>query len=339
LSQNNNRFRYLLLHKPGLSQRFDEEVFLCYFDSKTGAKMEENKNMLLTDALAEFQKTFLAPRNLADRTRYEYVTDVTNLVTFLSDNEVTETGQLTLGALNSYLAELDRRKLSGYTRRRKTSSIKTFCNFLVISGFVAKDPSLQLVPPKRESTTPRVLSETEYKRLQLAAANQPLAAAIIEVLLQTGIRLSELTNLTLQDIQLPPKITKDAGGVGSMFIRKGKGRKDRMITLNYKACRAIKAYLHVRPNVETNKVFISKFGQGITPRGVEWLVHKYFDEANIHGAKTHSLRHTFGTTMAKNKVSLPVVQEMMGHESLDTTRHYVQLAREQMDKEIQEHAL
>ena len=252
---------------------------------------------------------------------------------------VTQTHQLNLAGLNAYLAELDKRGLAGYTRRRKTSSIKTFCQFLVVNEYVVKDPSLQLIPPKREETAQRVLSEREYKALQLAAANQPLAAAILEVLLQTGIRLSELTNLTIHDVQLPPKISKDAGNVGSLFIRKGKGRKDRVITLNYKACRAIKSYLAVRPSVDTPSLFISKFGRGITPRGVEWLVHKYLDEAGIRGAKTHSLRHTFGTMMVKKKTSLPVVQEMMGHESLDTTRHYVQLAREMMDQEVQQNAL
>jgi integrase/recombinase XerD len=297
------------------------------------------ESVAFIDALTEYKDTFLPARNLADRTRREYITDVSDLVTFLVARGVTEPGHLTLSHLNAYLAELDTRGLSGYTRRRKTSSIKTFCNFLVINNYVLKDPSLKLIPPKRESTTPRVLSEIEYKALQLAAANQPLAAAILEVLLQTGIRLSELTNLTLQDVQLPQKISKDAGNVGSLFIRKGKGRKDRVITLNYKACRAIKAYLAVRPSVETTKLFISKFGKGITPRGVEWLVHKYLEEAGIQGAKTHSLRHTFGTMMVKKKTSLPVVQEMMGHESLDTTRHYVQLAREMMDDEVQRNAL
>jgi integrase/recombinase XerD len=101
---------------------------------------------------------------------------------------------------NAFLATLDRKNLSGYTRRRKVSSMKSFCRFLTINGSVSRDPALQLILPRRESTTPRVLSETEYKRLQLSVANQPLAAAMVEVLLQTGIRLSELANLTLADI-------------------------------------------------------------------------------------------------------------------------------------------
>jgi site-specific recombinase XerD len=301
----------------------------------------ETLEKLLTEALQEYQQTYLPARNLAPRSRREYTTDLTELVDFLLQRGIRETCHVALAHLNAYLAFLDQRNLSGYTRRRKVSSIKSFCKFLTISGYVVKDPSLQLIPPKKESTSPRVLSETEYKRLQLAVANQPLAAAIVEVFLQTGIRLSELANIAIADIQLPQKINKDAGNIGQVHVRKGKGRKDRVLTLNYKACRAIKAYLRVRPEpvVQTDRLFLSKFKKPITPRGVEWIVHKYLDEAGIRGAKVHTLRHTFGTHQVKMKTSLRTVQEMMGHESLETTSIYVGLARDLMDEEIQRNAL
>lgn len=295
----------------------------------------------LPDALEEYVRTYLPARNMAVRSRREYTTDLTELIAFLQERGVKETRQLALPHLNAFLAYLDEKQLSGYTRRRKVSSIKSFCRFLTINVYVVRDPALQLILPRRESTTPRVLSETEYKRLQLAVANQPLAAAIVEVFLQTGIRLSELANLELSDVVLPPKISKDIGNVGSIHVRKGKGRKDRILTLNYKACRAIKTYLAVRqePEMETSRLFLSKFKKPITPRGIQWIIHKYLDEAGISGAKVHTLRHTFGTHQVKRKTSLRTVQEMMGHESLETTSIYVGLARDLMDEEIQRNAL
>ncbi len=301
----------------------------------------EKLQIPIPEALDEYTSTYLPARNLAKRSRREYTTDIAELVQFLQERGIKETRELALTHLNAFLAYLDQKHLSGYTRRRKVSSIKSFCRFLTINEYVVKDPSLQLVLPRRESTTPRVLSETEYKRLQLAVANQPLAAAMVEVLLQTGIRLSELANLDINDVTLPPKITKDIGNVGSVQVRKGKGRKDRTLTLNYKACRAIKAYLAVRPEPEvvTDRLFLSKFKKPITPRGIEWVVHKYLDEAGIRGAKVHTLRHTFGTHQVKRKTSLRTVQEMMGHESIATTGMYVGLARELMDEEIQRNAL
>jgi len=294
----------------------------------------------LDQVFTEYTDVYLAARNLAAKTRVDYTIDVTQLLTFLRDRRIIHVARLDLSQLNAYLAHLDVLELSGYTRRRKVSTIKSFCSFLESMGYVQKDPAKRLIPPKRESTTPRVLTEHEYKRLQLAVANQPRDAAIIEVLLQTGIRLSELAGLSLTDIEIPQKISKDADNVGSLLVRRGKGRKDRVIALNYKACRALRSYLHIRPrDTFTQGLFISKFKRPVTPRGIEWIVNKYFDEAGIQRASVHSLRHTFGTHMVKKGTNLRVVQEAMGHKDLKTTSLYVGLAREQMNKEMQENAL
>jgi len=296
--------------------------------------------LTLDQAFTEYRQVYLSARNLAHKTRVDYTIDVTQLLTFLQDRGITLVSQLDLSQLNAFLADMDTRELSGYTRRRKVSSIKSFCSFLESLGYVQKNPALRLIPPKRESTTPRVLTEGEYKRLQLAVANQPRDAAMIEVLLQTGIRLSEIAGLTLTDIEIPQKISKDADNVGSVLIRRGKGRKDRVIALNYKACRALRSYLHVRPrDIMTQGLFISKFKRSVTPRGIEWIVNKHFDEAGIQRASVHSLRHTFGTHMVKRGTNLRVVQEAMGHKDLKTTSLYVGLAREQMNKDMQENAL
>lgn len=178
----------------------------------------------------------------------------------------------------------------------------------------------------------------EYKRLQLAYSHETRDAAIIELLLQTGMRLSELVNLKVDDIELPRKITKDPFNVGSIHII-GKGGKERTITLNWKACKAIKAYLKVRPGVDYKELFITKFLKPIGPRGLQNIVKKYLDEANIKNASFHTLRHTFATHQIKKGTNIRVVQEALGHESLQTTSVYISLARKLMDKELQEHAL
>src|SRR5437588_6965674 len=282
--------------------------------------------LTLDQAFTEYTAVFISARNLAAKTRVDYTIDVTQLLTFLRDRGITQVVQLDLSQLNGFLADMDTRELSGYTRRRKVSSIKSFCSFLESMGYVTKNPALRLIPPKRETTTPRVLTEGEYKRLQLAVANQPRDAAMIEVLLQTGIRLSEIAGLTLTDIEIPQKISKDAENVGSVLVRRGKGRKDRVIALNYKACRALRSYLHVRPrDIMTQGLFISKFKRSVIPRGIEWLVNKHFDEAGIQRGSVHSLRHTFGTHMVKRGTNLRVVQEAMGHKDLKTTSLYLGL--------------
>ena len=117
------------------------------------------------------------------------------------------------------------------------------------------------------------------------------------------------------------------------------GRKAR-VTLNWKACKAVKAYLAVRPvDAEDDRLFVTKFHRGMGPRAVQRVVEKYLTEAGIAGASVHSLRHTFATHQTRRGTKLDVVRQALGHESLATTSIYVGLARDVMDRELQEHAL
>jgi integrase/recombinase XerD len=136
---------------------------------------------------------------------------------------------------------------------------------------------------------------------------------------------------------LPTKISKEPGLVGSVTVL-GKGRKQRSVTLNYKACRAIKNCLSIRPDAEDTHLFLTKFRKGIGPRGIEKLVEKYLKEAQITNASVHTLRPPLPHTI-KKRTKLEVVRQALGHESLETTSIYVHLAREMMDKELQKHAL
>jgi len=184
---------------------------------------------------------------------------------------------VTTPLLERYLADLDSRGYAGSTRRRKTSSIRSFFFFLYRHGYIENSIAERLIPPRTEQKQPRVLTENEYKRLLRACAHETRDAAIIEVLLQTGIRLSELTRLTLNDIELPARIKRDPNTVGLLRVRGGKGRKDRTLPLNYKACKALRAYLKIRPRVEYDNLFISKFREPLGPRGVQKMAQKYLE--------------------------------------------------------------
>jgi len=174
--------------------------------------------------------------------------------------------------------------------------------------------------------------------LLVACAHETRDAAVIELLLQTGMRLSELSQVKLSDIDLPPTIISDEGSVGSVRIL-GKGRKHRTVTLNWKACRSIKAYLEVRPKLAIPGLFVTKFGGALGSRGIQHLVKRYLDDAQILQASVHTLRHTFATHMVRKGTKLSVVQQALGHAFLDTTAIYVNLAREVMDSELQANAL
>lgn len=296
--------------------------------------------LTLQAAFVAYHTEYLPSLNRSEHTKRCYRMDVKQLLVSLSQQQMVLVSDLEWPHLERFLADLDRQGLAGSTRARKAASLKSFLTFLYKRRYLCTNLAAEVVVPKRESPTPRFLSEQEYQRLQLVVANLPRDAAMIELLLQTGIRLSELANITLVDVQLPTKITKDPEHVGSLLIRKGKGRKDRLITLNYKVCRALKAYLQVRPwETGYEHVFLSKFHKPISHRGIEWVVNKHLDEAGIERAHVHSLRHTFGTHAVKKGWNLRAVQEMMEHKDLATTSLYVSLAREQMNTDAQQRPL
>lgn len=291
----------------------------------------------LADALALYEASFLAARNFAPVTRVKYRSDLADLIRFLTEElTLTRPVQVEHRHLERYLAELDRRELKGSSRRRKVSSIRSFFTFLEQEGLIPLSPATKLIPPERERYQPRVLSEPEYKRLFAAVHGEIRDETIIELLLQTGMRLAELARLRIADIDLPAKVDRQHTGAVQVH---GKGRKERTITLNYKVCRALRNYLQVRPKLDEETLFLTKFGLPIGPRSIENIVAKYAAAAGISGASPHSLRHTFATHHVKKGTSLASVRAALGHENLATTSLYVGLAREQMDLELQKNAL
>ena len=191
----------------------------------------------LSAAMQLYETEFLAARNLAFRSRREYLNDLKDLLVYLTSVAgVSDPRQVSRRHLDGYLAELDRRGFSGATRRRKVASIRSFFSFLQETGILQVSPALKLIPPARERMEPRVLTEAEYKKLLDVVRGEIRDQAIIELLLQTGLRLSEVARLHVNHVSLPSKISKEPGFVGSVTVL-GKGRKQRSVTLNYKACR------------------------------------------------------------------------------------------------------
>ena len=291
----------------------------------------------LDQALEQYQLLYLDAGVLAFRTRREYRNDLTSVIAFLTDQcGLSSPTQVTRVHLEAYLAHLDAHGYSGAARRRQFASIRSLFLFLLQQGAIAADPTLRLIPPEREYRPPRVLTEAEYRRLQLVVSQDSSFSAmrdiaLIELLLQTGLTLSEVARLTTANLDLPPLITKD-GPPGAVQVLR-RGRPARTLPLNWQACQAIQAYLAVRPRVEAGALFLSKFQAGVSPRSIERAVAKHLEAAGIHNASVHTLRHTFATNQVKNHASLETVQELLGHASLDTVIMYVDMAFKLRERE------
>lgn len=193
-------------------------------------------------------------------------------------------------------------------------------------------PAEDLLPPERETRPPRVLTEDEYTRLRDAASDHPRDAALIELALQTGLRLSEIARLKTSDLVLPPPSTDTA--IGHVRVV-GRGTHGRTVTLNDRACAALRAYLAEREPSDSSALFLTKFDKGIGPRGIENIMTKHCKEAGIGSASVHSLRHTMAVQMLKRGATPAIVGTALGHASPETTSIYVGLAREAMDEELQ----
>lgn len=292
----------------------------------------------LDQGLDLFETVGMPARNLASNTRHAYRRDLEELLTFLASQGVERIDQVTLPHLEAFQAKLDRRGYKASTRERKTYAVKSFFNFLHRQGVLATNVAIGLIPPRPEKIEPRFLSKDEYQALLRACSHRPRDAAIIEVFLQTGMRLAELANLQLSDIELPKRISKKADNTGSVRIKR-KGSKEETIPLNYKACQALAAWLKVRPDVDNDALFVTKFKTPISRRTVQYLVNRYLAEAGIEGASVHTLRHTMATHHVIAGTDLKTVQETLGHANLSTTALYVSLAKKAQRQALQENAL
>jgi integrase/recombinase XerC len=292
----------------------------------------------LEQAVELFARDGMPARNLAAHTRKNYLLDLTDVVQFLTNRGVTRIADVSLRHLQAYQAEMDRRRYASSTRNRKTQSIRILFQFLHLHNITETNLAAKLIPPPIQKTEPRFLTQSEYQRLLRVCSHHARDAAMIELFLQTGMRLSELAKLQLSDIDIPKRITADPDNTGSIRVRR-KGGKTEYIPLNHKACKAIAGYLQVRIDAGYPALFLNKFKEPMSTRAIQLRVEKYLKEAGIEGASVHTLRHTMATHHVARGTDLKTVQETLGHKSLATTTIYVSLAKTAQRKALQEHAL
>jgi integrase/recombinase XerC len=287
----------------------------------------------LEKGLATFLDS-LAGKNRSAATIRAYQTDIQQFIAFLHATNVSIQTPADVEKVDvvEYLSSLAKRALTGIARARKMSALREYFRFLEGLGVITKSPTTGIETPKREKNGRQVLRSDEYtKMLSLAGANAR-DYAILQVFLQTGIRVSELASLTLRDVDfIKPSITV-----------RGKGNAQREIALEKKGSQALRSYLAVRmaPEGSTEQLFLNYKGEPISERGVRKLVVKYTKAAGItKKASCHTLRHTFATYKAEKGVSPFQLQQWLGHANLNTTQIYVHLGKQNARKIMQETSL
>jgi integrase/recombinase XerD len=232
--------------------------------------------------------------------------------------------------LIAFLIQMKQRKYAASTISRRISALRSFFAFLIQEGQLVDDPSEDLELPRVSRKLPRVMTVEEVDELlELPArSNTPIALrdrAMLELAYASGLRVSELVNLKLGDINLA---TGDLRCIG-------KGNRERILPLSATAVRAIEEYLelgrpHLAQSAQAEHLFLNRRGRTMTRQGFWLMLKKYAEEIELFDVTPHTLRHSFATHSLQRKVDLRTVQEMLGHASIATTQVYTHLATGQL---------
>ena len=274
------------------------------------------KPITVRDAHKEFVE-FLKGKKHSSATILAYGKDIDQLATFLEELNREHVHEVSQDDIQAFMAKLAK---TGYTPKslsRKLNSTRTFYRFLKVNEYITDDPSLLVSHPRYELAPPRILKPTEYRALRDAARNDPRMYAIVELLLQTGIRIGELADLRLEDIQ-----------GDNLRIRPHEKHEERIVPLNKPAKDALGRYLKTRPEVEDNHIFITKSGKPFLVRNIRTAIERYFRLAGIEGAKVNDLRHTFVAHHLNHGVSLVLLSKILGHKRISTTERYLEFVPE-----------
>ena len=309
--------------------------------------------------MREHLKSFLAylklNRHVSPHTLRAYETDVTQYLAWVAGDtgkkvSALEAVDLDMTSARSHLAELNKAGKARSSVARKLSALKTFVRYLRHEDLIDHDPTAMAVAPRRDQTIPVFLSEQEITRLiETPNTGDPLGRrdrAILELFYASGLRLSELVAVDMEDLNLS----------GRMVRVMGKGRKERLLPFNQSAANAIRAWMKDRgamlasqkSEVRRQKseggsrkakgktksedpLFVNYRGTRLTDRSVDRLLRKYVAQCSTRmGISPHALRHSFATHLLQRGADLRAIQELLGHAALSTTQRYTHVNAAQL---------
>lgn len=260
----------------------------------------------------------LQDKSRASATILAYGKDIDQLVTHLERLNKTEPVEVTIEDLQAFMDSLAKESYTAKSISRKTNSTKTFFKFLKLSAIIVDDPAERLEHPKFENKPPRILTKLEYRALRDAARTDVRMIAVIEMLLQTGIRIGELAKIRVEDVDLTQN---------TLHVPPFEDTRERIIPLNKPAADAISKYLQIRPKTPSHALFITKTGRPLLIRNIRTAIDRYFRLAEIKGAKVNDLRHTWVAHQLQSGVPLILISKLAGHKRLSTTERYLQFVQ------------
>jgi integrase/recombinase XerC len=295
-------------------------------------------------------KSFLAylrlNRHVSPHTVRAYDTDLTHYLAWLAAERARKISELSsadvdLESVRAYLTDLNRAGRARSSVARRLSALRTFTKYLRREELMHHDPAAMVVAPKRDQTIPTHLSEAEMTKLiETPNTGDPLGRrdrAILELFYASGLRLSELVGIDLDDLNLPSRMVRVMG----------KGGKERLLPFNGSAETAIRAWMkdrgailvergrqkneERRTKAKSDPLFVNFRGTRLTGRSVHRMLRRYMTLCSTRmGISPHALRHSFATHLLQRGADLRAIQELLGHARLSTTQRYTHVNAAQL---------
>lgn len=257
---------------------------------------------------------YLNGKGRSPATVLAYKSDLDQLVNFLANREKVLPEQVRSSDLDSFRDTLLTDKYTPKSVSRKLNAVKTLFRWMLSQNFISSDPSSTVAHPKVDINTPKFLSQLEYRALRDVVRSDVRIAAIVELILQTGLRISEVASLKKLNVK-----------ENELKIESYAAQPERVIPLNKPARDAINLYLGQRPKVDSPYLFASKNGKPLAVRNIRASISRYMQKAELPSYSVNDLRTTFMIENIKAGVDLVLLSQVSGHKRLSTTERYLEL--------------
>lgn len=266
--------------------------------------------------------SYLKSQNKSDFTIIAYKKDLEQFVGFLTSKEKNDIREIKKEDIEAFINKLLQENYTKKSASRKLNSIRTFFRYLKNEGVIEQNPSLDVSHPKYTQAQPRIFSKLEYRALRDVGKEDSRTYALIEVLLQTGIKIGELANLHLTDIEETV-----------LRIRQYGKTPERQVPLNKAANKAIDEYLKIRgKTAKDDHLFITRTGHPLLIRNIRQIIARCFREIGIENATVNDLRNTFIAYQLINGTSVEYIAKIVGHRRLSSTERFLNLVKEEVDR-------
>ncbi len=271
-------------------------------------------------------------KGLSQNTVQAYETDILSFLNWLTKTPNINYLNLKEDNINKYIAYLFKSKLKSSSVNRKISSLKSLYLYLIKKNILKNSPISEVITPKKEKYLPSSMSEDEVDRLlkspDTSNKTEKRDKAMIEMLYATGMRISELVNLKLTDVDLQRCVAK-------VF---GKGKKERLIPFGEAALEALSDYISDRDKSVSKEIFLSNRGKKLSRVAFWQRIKIYLIRENLKNSiSPHTLRHAFATHLLNRGADLRSVQLLLGHSDLSTTQIYTHIAKQRLSEVLKKH--